>query len=154
MFFSDVHSHLLYGADDGAATYEEMIAMVDTAYSEGVRLLCATPHCYPDWFGDNREAIRKAFEELKEYCKEKYPDLKLLLGNELFYGKDGTVWLKNGLCSTMGTTKYALAEFGVDEPQCRIEKSVQEMFNQGYVPIIAHAERYTKLSVEKMIGST
>ena len=31
MFFSDIHSHLLCGADDGAKTYEEMIAMADAA---------------------------------------------------------------------------------------------------------------------------
>lgn len=150
MFFSDIHSHLLCGADDGAKTYEEMIAMADAAYKDGVRLICATPHCCPDLFGNNREAIDDSFAQLKEYCKEKYPDLSLILGNELYYGGDGMAWLKNGLCKPLGGTKYVLTEFGVDETERSIERSVHELFNMGYVPVIAHAERYTKLSFGKI----
>lgn len=150
MFFSDIHSHLLYGADDGAGTYEEMISMVDAAYADGIRLLCATPHCCPDLFGNNREAIEKAFAELDAYCKEKHPDLKLFLGNELFYGGDGIVWIKNGLCRSLNGSKFVLVEFGIDEPEASILKSVNELFNKGYVPIIAHAERYFKLSVKQI----
>lgn len=150
MFFSDIHSHLLCGVDDGAKNYEEMTAMADAAYKDGVRLICATPHCCPDWFGNNREKAEKAFDELKNYCKEKYPDLRLILGSELYYGGDGIMWLKNGLCKSMGKTKYVLTEFGVDEAESAIEKSVHELFNMGYIPIIAHAERYSKLSFGKI----
>ena len=150
MFFSDIHSHLLYGVDDGASTREEMIAMTDMAYADGIRLLCVTPHCCPDWFGNNRQAVDETFEELKAYCAEKYPDLKLVLGSELFYGGDGVMWLKNGLCKSMCGTKYVLTEFGVDESEKSILKSINELFNKGYIPIIAHAERYYGLSIKQI----
>ncbi len=150
MFFSDIHTHLLYGVDDGATDKNEMISMVDAAYNDGTRLICATPHCCPDLFGNNRESIDLAFKELTDYCANKYPDLKLILGSELFYGGDGVMWLKNSLCKPLGGTKYVLVEFGVDEPEASVLKSIHELFNKGYIPIIAHAERYVKLRIKQI----
>lgn len=150
MFFSDIHSHLLYGVDDGATDAKEMFAMVDMAYADGIRFICVTPHCCPEWFGNNRESIDTVYKELQDYCSEKYPDLQLALGSELFYVGEGVMWLKNGLCKTIGGTKYVLVEFNVTETEQAIVKSVNEMFNNGYIPIIAHAERYTKLGCKKI----
>ncbi len=150
MYFSDIHTHLLYGVDDGASDVNEMYAMVDAAYKDGIRLICATPHCCPNLFGNNREGIDIAYKELTDYCADRYPDLKLFLGSELFYGGDGVMWLKNGLCRPLGGTKYVLVEFGVSEPEASILKSVHELFNKGYIPIIAHAERYTNLSFKQV----
>lgn len=147
MFFADIHTHLLYGADDGPKTPEEMFAIVDKLYSDGVRLVCATPHCHPQWSGDNREQILTAFSELQKYCQQKYPDLKVFLGNELFFGHDGMTWLKNGFCNTLNGTRHVLVEFDFGESEKHIIKAVQLMLNGGYIPVIAHVERYYKLSL-------
>lgn len=150
MFFSDIHTHILYGADDGPKTKEEMFALADKIYADGIRLLCATPHCYPRWCGDNRRSADKAFAELQEYCGEKYPDLRLFLGNELYMDNDSLNWLKNGFCKPMGNTRYVLAEFSFTQPEKHIIRAVQSLLNSGYVPIIAHAERYTKLTLKSI----
>lgn len=150
MFFSDIHTHLLYGADDGARTYDDMVKMADMAYSEGIRLICATPHCCPDDFGDNRLSSEKAFSELQNYCAEKYPDMRLFLGNELFCDLDGIQWLKKGFCRTMGDTRYVLCEFPVAETENNISKALLVLLGSGYVPIIAHAERYHKLGIKRI----
>lgn len=150
MFFSDIHIHLLYGADDGPKTCEEMFELVDKVYAGGTRFICATPHCAPEWYGDNRASVDAAFGELQEYCKNKYPDLKVVLGNELFFDANSKVWLKNGLCRTMNNTRLVLVEFFEEEAEAEITKAVQMLLNSGYVPIIAHAERYFKLSYERI----
>lgn len=150
MFFSDIHVHLLYGTDDGAADYSEMIKMADAAYSEGVRLICATPHCCLNDFGDNRHSAEKAFSELKDYCAEKYPDMQLFLGNELFCDAEGIQWMKKGFCRTMGKTRYVLCEFPFTESEDNISKALLNLLGSGYVPIIAHAERYPKLTAERI----
>ena len=36
MRFSDIHSHFVYGMDDGAQTLENMEAMQDAAAADGV----------------------------------------------------------------------------------------------------------------------
>ena len=150
MFFSDIHSHLLYGTDDGAKTREEMYELVDASYENGFRLICVTPHFAPSFFDDNREAASRAYKELTEYCAEKYKDLKLFMGNELFYTHDSISWMKQRLSIPMGDTRYVLVEFDVAERENMIAEAVDRLLNIGYIPIIAHAERYKKLTVGRL----
>lgn len=145
MFFADIHNHLLYGTDDGPKTYEEMIAMADASYEDGVRVIFATPHFYPKCFGDNIQNGEKAFEELTAYCAGKYPDLKLFLGNELFFIKGSSTWLKNGVCRTLGQTRFALLEFKEDVSVTTVDEATERLLNRGFVPVIAHAERFYRL---------
>ncbi len=147
MVFADIHNHLLYGADDGAEDYAEMIKMADIAYEEGIRFLCATPHFCPTEFGNNSEISKTAFSELEKYCSEKYPDLKLILGNEAFYMEETLSWIKSGLCRTIGTTRYILVEFNMNEAERKIFENIYAIMTAGYVPILAHAERYSKVSM-------
>ncbi len=150
MFFSDIHTHILYGTDDGAKTAEDMLEMVKISYDEGTRLLCLTPHFFPAFFGDNHKKSEEAFGELAEYCKEHYPDLELVFGNELGYRHDSISWLQSGLCRPLGDTNYILVEFNVTDSENQITEGIYRLQNAGYIPIIAHAERYKKLSVERM----
>lgn len=45
--FIDVHAHILPGLDDGPATMEESLAMVELARRHGTAVLAATPHASP-----------------------------------------------------------------------------------------------------------
>lgn len=45
--FTDIHSHFVYGVDDGAKTRADMEAMLDAAYADGVTSLFATSHMTP-----------------------------------------------------------------------------------------------------------
>jgi protein-tyrosine phosphatase len=150
MFFSDIHTHVLYNTDDGAKKREDMYKMIDAAYKSGTRLLFATPHFAPSFFGDNREMADHAFRVLKEYCDEKYTDLEVIFGNELYYRHDCISWLKGGLCRTMGETGYLLVEFNVKDSEDRIAEGIYRLQNLGYIPILAHAERYKNLSVGRI----
>ena len=40
----DVHCHLLPGLDDGAGSLEESLAMLRTAWKEGITDIIVTPH--------------------------------------------------------------------------------------------------------------
>lgn len=152
MSFSDIHTHILYATDDGAKTREDMYAIVKAAYECGTRLICATPHFHPGFFDDNREQTLHAFDVLKAHCAKHYPDLKLFLGNEIFYTHDCISWIKNRLCLSMGDTKYVLVEFGVDCSEDEIAEGVDRLLNIGYIPIIAHAERYKNLNYGRLIA--
>ncbi len=152
MSFSDIHTHILYGTDDGAKTREDMFEIVKTAYAGGTRLICATPHFHPGYFDDNREQALHAFEVLNEHCEKHYPDLKLFLGNELFYTHDSISWMKNSLCRPMGSTRYVLVEFAIDSSEDEIAEGVDRLLNIGYIPIIAHAERYKSLNYGRLIA--
>lgn len=81
--FADIHTHLLFGVDDGAKDEDEMLAILDAAYQSGTRLLCCTPHFHPGYWGHNRERSAAAYDRLTAAARNRYPDLRLHLGNEL-----------------------------------------------------------------------
>ena len=68
--FFDLHSHMLYGVDDGAKNREMMFAMLEMAYADGTRALCLTPHYSPYLFGDTYAQSERAFRILQDYVAE------------------------------------------------------------------------------------
>ena len=64
--FFDLHSHMLCGVDDGAGSPEEMFAMLEMAYEDGVRAICLTPHYSPYLFGDTFAKSEASFAMLEE----------------------------------------------------------------------------------------
>ena len=150
MPFADIHIHAVCGVDDGAITREGMFRMVDAAYSDGTRLMCVTPHFHPGAFGEHHKKTLEEFKCLKEYAAEKYPALELYLGNEMRYSDRCQDWLYDGVCLSMGGTKYVLTEFSFGETSERITKALESMFNFGYIPIVAHAERYHNLPLSQI----
>lgn len=147
MTFADVHIHALYGVDDGPKDMESMCEIVDASYGDGVRYMCLTPHYHPGYYGNNGEKAKAAYEKLKGYCAEKYPDLKLMLGNELHYERGCINWLAAGACNMMGDTHFVLVDFSDGEKKDVITKMLDRLLNAGYTPILAHAERYGSLSL-------
>ncbi len=143
--FSDIHIHALYGVDDGAKDAQEMYAILDACYADGIRLLCMTPHCHPGYFGENHEKVEAAFAQAQAYAREKYPELELYLGNELRYERGCTAWLAEGRCRTLNGTDYVLVDFSDNAPEDTICQGLDRLLNGGYIPVLAHGERYRKL---------
>ena len=145
MVFTDIHSHVLFGTDDGAKNEEEMHAIVDGAYGSGTRVLCCTPHFHPGYFGDNRSQADSAYRKLREYVGLKYPDMSLYIGNELRYAPECTAWLQSGACRTLNGTRFVLVDFSEAAPEKLITDGLHRLLNAGYIPVLAHVERYRAL---------
>lgn len=77
----DIHSHILPGLDDGAATIEEAIAMASCAIRDGTKQMVVTPHVktrtYP-----SKQTILNTMANLQGVLQEKGIDLVLLGGGE------------------------------------------------------------------------
>lgn len=62
------------------------------------------------------------------------------------YYSDGIIEaLDQGIALTMNGTKYVLVEFPVYVEFPYIQKAVQRLLYAGYIPIIAHVERYERI---------
>lgn len=139
----DIHTHILYGVDDGAKTIEESLCLLQHQYEIGVNKVVLTPH-YGEKFGliDSSD-IRERFYTLQESVKKQIPEMELYLGSEIFYKVGESLeWLRAGQALTMNDTKYVLIEFNVNESFGQMKRSVEELLFAGYRPIIAHVERY------------
>ena len=146
MNYADIHIHALWGVDDGAKDVSQTHAMVDACYEDGVRILCLTPHYHPGYFGENSESTQQAFQALVLHTQRKYPDLQLFLGNELHYSPESVTWLTEGKCRSMNDSDYVLVDFSTRETSRNISKGLDRLLNAGYIPILAHAERYENLT--------
>ncbi len=143
----DVHSHYLYGLDDGAKSPEMTLNMFRMAYADGVRGIICTPHFNPKYWHKDVDDIKKRFAEVKKLLGElDIPDLKLWLGSEVFYHKIGMhEMFEEGHVPTMAGGRYVLIEFHYDAEFSQIRDAVNDIIAQGFIPIIAHIERFDAL---------
>lgn len=139
--YFDIHTHIVPGVDDGADSLEESLEMISQMREQGVLNIVATPH-YPD---GKTEKIKDAFDMLKKSVEDKYPDMKLYLGNELLNGPGVIEALKDKTALTIAGTKYILVEFLPSDSQRKIYSALREYILEGYIPIVAHVERYEAL---------
>lgn len=143
--YFDIHSHILPGIDDGASDMEETLRMLSIAYEEGIRVITATPHYIPgkrNHAGQVQEVLEKV---LKAYGSSCLNELQIVLGNELLYSSDLFEDLKKGKALTIDQTRYILIEFMFSSTFRQIRDGLNYCSYAGYIPILAHAERYTCL---------
>lgn len=145
MVFADIHCHMLFNVDDGAKTEEDMHALIDASYRDGVRFICFTPHFHLGYFGNNYKNFSKVFSIAENYAKIKYSDLSVKFGNELRYSQDAVSQIEESRCHTMADTDYILVDFSENERAAVITDGLHRLLNAGYTPILAHAERYINL---------
>ena len=147
--FVDIHCHALFRVDDGAIDEQMMYNMLDMAYSNGTKTICFTPHFKIFEFDSDEEIysymdrLKRRFKVANEYASEKYPDMKLFLGNEIMYHSDIYESLNSKKCHFLGNSSYALIEFSPDTSAYDIRTTVNKLLRQGIRPVIAHVERYT-----------
>lgn len=138
----DIHNHILFGLDDGAKTLKESMDMIDDAYNQGVRELIFTPHYYPEVYDKELPMIRSVYELIRNKVDKKYPNMKLYLGNEILCVGDIVEQLNSKRINTLANSQYILVEFLVEIEYELLENKIKEFLLNGYIPIIAHCERY------------
>ncbi len=136
----DIHSHLLYQVDDGAKSIEESIAMLEDAKRQGVEAMILTPHYRHGMFGYPKEQIDEHFSKLCPYAKE--IGISIYLGTEYHVNSNMVDAFRSGRCHTLADSRYVLAEYSHQSEYSYIKKMTQELLHHGYIPIIAHVERY------------
>ena len=77
---------------------------------------------------------------------EKYPDLRLYRGNELRYNRGCVEWVKEGKCHSLNDTNYVLIDFSQNEEGDVIVKGTNRILSAGYIPVLAHVERYRRIA--------
>lgn len=140
----DLHSHTLWGLDDGARGLEEAVEMCRVAAESGTKTLFVTPH---QMYWDKAEAHYDIRNDKVEYLRNVLDELGIELdiktGFEI-YCDDEIFDVKYLKPYTLANSRYLLIEF-------EFFKTTEEdvavwcsyILSRECVPIIAHPERYT-----------
>lgn len=142
----DIHCHILPGVDDGASSMEETISMLEQAVADGITTMIATPHYHLGRKVASYDMVEAAYQDvLCEIEKRKLP-LRIYLGNEIFCSDTALEDITKKKAHTMDGTRYILLEFHPGNSYRDIRHGVHTAIEEGYIPIVAHAERYQALA--------
>ena len=146
--FIDLHNHCLYGIDDGAKNQTTMENMLKIAYNEGIKIVCFTPH-FKIYKFENENDIEnyniiatRHFQKAAEFAKNSFPDMTLLLGNEIMYHNDICDSLSSSHCLKIGNGSFVLVEFQPNTSEYELKNGLLKLLRRGFKPILAHFERY------------
>jgi protein-tyrosine phosphatase len=136
----DIHSHIIYGVDDGPSSIKESIRMVLEAEELGIREIVATPH-----FQGNLFDCEKALENFQELVMRTIDcGIKLHMGYEVFLDIEIAARIKAKEKITINDSKYLLFELPFDNVPHYSYEMLYKLHLEGIVPIIAHPERNRK----------
>lgn len=110
----DLHTHVLFGMDDGAQTLEDSIQLLYAQKEQGVDTVVCTPH-YNPITQDLNEFITirdRNFKILKEAVQAEQIDIQLLKGSEIYYSIDLIEMDLKDL--VIENTDYLLIEFSTN----------------------------------------
>lgn len=140
----DIHCHILPQVDDGAGSFADSIEMAKVAESSGIRSIVATPHSnIPDAFENYWSSeLRSVFDSLQKQVKAKNIPVTFVPGQEIFLASDYLTLLKQGKLIPINYSRYLLVELDPYENASVALRKLQKILAEGYVPIVAHPERY------------
>jgi len=142
--FVDLHSHVLFGLDDGAPDAATATAMLDGLAALGITEQCVTPHqkanqYLPDW-----SLVEATFTTVMEQLrKPHHPTLRLGAENmwdDVFYGR----LIAKQIPHYRGTPAF-LVEVPPPAMPVRIVDELFKLRMAGSLAVLAHPERYHAL---------
>lgn len=148
--FIDLHSHIAWDVDDGIKTKEDAIKALGQAIEDGIMGICSTPHVICGKTDTNAfQNILLRQQELMEIAKEM--GVYIYSGAEMFMNIDFLDSLDNGIFQTLNESRYMLVEFDLSRDIhyiSYIDEYLDELFCRGFIPIIAHVERFFPMGLD------
>ena len=139
----DLHSHILPYIDDGARSLEESLQLVQEGYEAGFTTIVSTSHYYLDYYETIEEDRKAHINTILHTIKETIPDLQICIGSEIYVTHRMVSLLKDHLASSINGTRYVLIELPFEQEIPDLKNIIFTLINNGYIPIIAHPERYS-----------
>lgn len=143
----DIHSHILFGVDDGAKDIEESIELLKQAVSVGYTDIVCSSHYYIGLYENSNYLTN--FNLLKEEIKRLEIPINIYLGNE--FNLDSEYFSHKGKINKINNGKYFLVEIKSNIIYSICKDFFQMLLEKGVTPIFAHVERYKQIRVEELL---
>ncbi|MBP3920689.1 MAG: hypothetical protein J6D28_03895 [Bacilli bacterium] len=139
----DIHSHILYGIDDGSKSIEDSIKILKQQENLGFTDIILTPHYIENSkYKANNKDKEKLLNVLKNELKKQNININLYLGNEVYINNNIMNLLCDNEIKTLNGSNYLLIELPLCSSCENAVDIVYELKINGITPIIAHPERY------------
>jgi protein-tyrosine phosphatase len=165
----DLHSHILFGIDDGPKAIEESIQMCRIGYQDGIRTIVATPHIQPGIYQNNRSIILTKLQQLNnalmkfgvqssefvvknsdsmtQQLNDPMTGFKLLPGADVHFSSDVLQRYEEGEIVTVNDQgRYLMVEFAFQGIPYQAEEVLFKLLTKGITPIISHPERNMEIA--------
>ena len=113
--------------------------MLQEAYRQGIKTIIATPHYRQ---GQDIEHLKELTVILRHEAQKLEPGYGIFLGQELMDSEEIVEELRRGRALTMAGSSFVLIEFLPGVSYRRMYQRLRQLQSAGYIPIVAHAERY------------
>ena len=138
----DIHTHVVFGVDDGSRSLEMSQEMLRQAAAGGVRGICCTSHARPGHRPFPAREYLERLETLRQFVLGEGLDIQLFHGCEIMYTSEAVRAVREGNVPSLAGKDTVLMEFMPDTPWGMVQHGVREMSNAGFRVLVAHVERY------------
>lgn len=143
-FSVDIHSHLLPKIDDGVQSLKESIELIKKFKLLGYTKLITTPHVISDFYPNNREIITNKLQSVQNALKENNIEILIEAGAEYYVDMTFLELIEEQNLITF-MNHYVLFETSYHEKPIILEHVISSLLENGYIPVLAHPERYRYL---------
>lgn len=146
---TDMHSHLIPGVDDGAASLQTSLQLIRGMHELGFTKLITTPHIMWDIYKNSADIILSRLDKLREALVKENIPVEIHAAAEYFLDDHVAELLQTNQPLLKVSGNMVLTEFSMAYLPHGIKEILFDMQMQGYQPVIAHPERYAYLQANK-----
>ncbi len=139
--FVDIHSHLLPGIDDGSKNIEMTLDLLSQLQQLGFAQFITTPHVTTGVWDNTRDGILFKLKETQEHLASKSHEFSIRAAAEYILDGQFTELVNNKNLLTL-KDNLVLVEMSYLNPPLQLFDLIFEMQIAGYIPLLAHPERY------------
>ena len=144
--FTDHHSHILPGVDDGVKKMEVSLKILERYEQLGIAEVWCTPHIMED-IPNTTAGLQARFAEL---CETYQGPIKLNLAAEYMMDALFEERLEQGDLLKLGhENNRVLVETSYFTPPMDMDKILRRIKQKGLYPVLAHPERYVYMNKER-----
>lgn len=142
--FTDMHSHLLPGVDDGFKNPEASLKTLSLLEQSGVKEVWFTPHVMEDYPNTPGQLQQK----FSTFCSRYTGGLQLHLAAEHMIDSLFQQRLEQPESLLLHQSNELLVETSYYNPPYRLQQTLQRIQQLGYYPLLAHPERYQYMTLD------